>query len=65
MISTEHPKVGRQIRGTHPYAFRSGTWATVRAVVEARGRACYLVEFTDAVTDLWPVDDPADRYEFR
>jgi hypothetical protein len=53
-----------QIRATHPYGFRSGEWARVVNVVPARGRDCYLVEFPDGVTDLWPVIDAWDPYEF-
>jgi hypothetical protein len=55
----------RQIRHTHPGGFRSGEWATIRCVVPARGRDCYLVEFSDSVTDLWAVSDPGEPYEFR
>ncbi len=58
-------QIGQQIRGTHPYVFRSGDWATIRAVVPGDGRECYLVEFPDGVTDFWPVDDHAAGYEFK
>lgn len=71
--------VGKRIRGTHPYTFRSGEWATVRAVVQATVRVvvpfravvpgadrdCYLVEFPDGQTDYWPVVDPSEPYEFE
>lgn len=52
------------IRHTHPYGFRSGTWAILRTRVELQGRECYLVEFADGVTDFWAVSDPAEPYEF-
>jgi hypothetical protein len=58
--------VARQrIRATHPYAFRSGEWATLCCVVPGPGRDCYLVEFDDGATDFWPVHDLAHGYEFR
>ncbi len=52
------------IRHTHPYGFRSGTWAEIKAVVPGEGRECYLVEFPDGVTDSWAVVDPDEPYEF-
>lgn len=52
------------IRHTHPYGFRSGHWAVIRAVVPGPDRDCYLVEFPDGVTDFWPVEDPSEPYEF-
>lgn len=56
-----------RIRSTHRYGFRTGEWATLRgtAALPVRGedRPCYLVEFSDGVTDFWPVSDPADGYE--
>lgn len=55
-----------RIRGTHPYCFRSGEWATlVTEVKHATGRRCYLVRFPDGMSDWWPVDDPAADYEFE
>lgn len=64
MTTEAENRVGQMIRHTHPYGFRSGEWARVQYVVEARERECYLVEFADTVTDLWLVDDPDERYEF-
>lgn len=53
-----------KIRHTHPNGFRSGEWATIKAVVPGDGRECYLVEFPDGVTDFWAVEDPDEPYEF-
>lgn len=55
------------IRATHHYGYRSGEWAKLVCVLTGMrtGRDVYLVEFPDGVTDFWPVDDPADPYEFR
>lgn len=61
----EHENVGKLIRATHPYGYRTGEWAEVRMVVPCRSRYCYLVEFPDKATDLWPVFDPDEHYEFR
>lgn len=63
----------KQIRGTHPYSFRSGEWATILTialtpVVGTNGRVvreCYLVQFDDGVKDYLPVVDPDAAYEFR
>lgn len=54
-----------QIRATHHYGFRSGEWATLLGVVWANNRPCYSVLFSDWVSDLWPVHDEWDAYEFR
>lgn len=60
-------RVGWSIRGTHPYCFRSGVWATVQAIVEdpETCRPLYLVEFVDEVTDWWDANDLEAGYEFR
>lgn len=61
------------IRATHPYGFRSGQWAKVTGVRylpkqspprERPARAVYVVQFVDGFTDLWPIYDPSDPYEF-
>lgn len=56
-----------KIRATHVDRFRSGEWATVLRTEWANEppRACFVVEFDDGVTDLWPVQDPWDPYEFQ
>lgn len=64
-MTTEAPgQIGQLIRHTHQYGFRSGEWATIRAVVPSDDRECYLVEFPDGVTDFWAVVDPDEPYEF-
>ena len=57
---------GQRIRGTHPYIFRSGEWASLVGVMNdpETGRPCYAVVFDDDAADWWPVDDPAAGYEF-
>lgn len=54
-----------QIRTNHPYGFRSGEWAELKATVPGTDRDCYLVEFPDGVTDFWVVNDPDGQYEIR
>ena len=59
-----------QIRATHPHAFRSGQWAALRGrlaalPVKGEDRDCYLVEFSDGETVLWPVSGAGHGYEFR
>lgn len=58
------------IRGTHPYCFRSGEWATlshIETVIRPDGehRKCYAVVFEGGVSDLWPVEDDSYGYEFK
>ncbi len=62
--SVNPPADGSMIRHAHPNGFRSGQWATIKAVVPADGRECYLVEFPDGVTDFWAIGDPDESYEF-
>ena len=52
------------IRGMHPYHFRSEEWAEIVGVIMARCRPCYHVRFKDGKEDYWPMDDPANKYEF-
>jgi hypothetical protein len=54
-----------EIRATHPYGFRSGQWAWLARVEWFAGRACFFVQFPDLAVDHWPIQDPADPYEFR
>jgi hypothetical protein len=58
-----------KIRGTHPYAFRSGEWATLLRIepiiVPSGVRDCFVVIFDDAAEDLWPVEDSGFDYEFK
>ncbi len=59
----------RLIRGTHPYAFRSGEWAVLKGTTLLPGfpegeRECYLVEFPDGMCDFWAVSGVGYGYEF-
>lgn len=59
----------RLIRTMHPAGFRAGKWGVLMGtVIDPRpggDRVCYVVEFSDGVTDFWVRDDPDGRYEFR
>ncbi len=67
-------RVGQWVRSRHPVAFRSGEWARIVMVVQARGRWCWLLDWPVervghtgrplAATDVWPQDDPVAGYEF-
>ncbi|AZV00783.1 hypothetical protein SEA_KIKO_62 [Gordonia phage Kiko] len=59
-------KPGDRVRGTHPYCYRSGEWATIAGETrrQADGVPLWLVEFADGATDEWVQDDPAAGYEF-
>lgn len=63
---SEQGTAGQRIRGTHPYVFRSGQWATLIGTQDdpETGRRCYAVRFDDGMTDWWPVDDKSAGYEF-
>lgn len=54
------------IRCTHRYGFRPGEWAKLMRVQisERASRPLFVVEFSDGVTDLWPVYDDLAGYEF-
>jgi hypothetical protein len=48
------------IRATHPYSFRSGSWAEITGLIEwppGAERLCYTVRFPDGTDDFWLVDD--------
>ncbi len=54
--------IGNKIKGIHPYAYRSGEEAVIKAVFmrEPEGlkpRLCYEVEYKDGVIDYVPVCD--------
>lgn len=57
------------IRGTHPYAFRSGEWAVLEYVdtvlLHSEERQCFRVRFEDGVDDLWPVHNSGYDYELK
>lgn len=53
------------IRGTHPYVFRSGKWATLINIVIYNNRECYHVIFPDDREDYWVVADTMAGYEFK
>lgn len=58
--------VGKWMRSSHPYAFRSGSWAEVIAVYTFRDRPNYVLVWPeDARADLWVCDDPVADYEFK
>ncbi len=57
-----------EIRGTHPYGFRTGEWARVLGVgqmADSEPRESIIVQFPDGEIDTWPVKDPLDPYETR
>lgn len=63
-------RVGQQIRSMHPWAYRSGEWATITGVTEKyvhdnERRGCYQLRWPDGATDDWAIIDPAANYEFK
>ena len=63
------PLIGMQIRGVHPYCFRSGEWASIVGIVHVTPddeglpeRLCWNIGFDDGVYDHWPM---CEEYEFR
>jgi hypothetical protein len=61
------------VRGTHPYAFRSGQWAEVIGVGwlprrhgsdPREPRPVFKVRFVDGKEDYWPVYDQVAGHEF-
>lgn len=54
------------VRGTHPYAFRSGDWAHLFSIQhDEQGRDLWVVEFPDGVMDVWPSWDKQHGYEVK
>lgn len=65
-IKDEEPKMRKVlIRGTHPYAYRSGQWAELTGYAQLADRECYKVVFSDGADDLWPVHESGYDYEFK
>ena len=65
MTMSPEQHVGYLIRSSHPYAYRSGQWARIIAVVPALDRDAWLIEWPDKATDVWAINDPAAEYEFQ
>lgn len=67
----EEPKTTKVlIRGLHQDHFRSGQWAELKGIQmftprNLPAREVYAVEFEDGQTDLWPIEDPSNTYEFK
>lgn len=60
-----HGRIGHQIRTRSGNRWRRGEWARIVAVVPSRGRSCWMVEFGDGATDVWPIHHPDNDYEFE
>lgn len=57
--------VGREIRSTHRYGFRSGSWAVIEeAALDAEG-PLWSVRWPDGTQDWWVAYDPSDTREIR
>lgn len=66
------PNVGRMIRSNHPASYRRGEWALILAaamILPPSGSddlsPVYRVSWPDGAPDVWAVEDPAARYEYR
>jgi hypothetical protein len=57
--------VGKLIRSCHPYAYQTGKWGKVVAVVPCRGKDMWLIKWPRGISDVWNPEDPAAEYEFR
>lgn len=54
------------IRGTHPYAFRSGEWAHLFSIQHNdEGQDLWVVEFDDGEMDVWPSWDVLAGYDVK
>lgn len=54
------------VRGTHPYAYRSGNWAHLFSIQhDDEGRDLWVVEFPDGAMDVWPSWDKQAGYEVK
>jgi hypothetical protein len=57
--------VGNLIRSRHPYAYQTGKWGLVVAVVPCRGKDMWLIKWPGGITDVWNPVDPSAAYEWR
>lgn len=57
-----------RLRGTHPYSFRTGQWATIESIVSVNlrsgPRACWKVRYPDGDGDTVAACD-TDNYELE
>ncbi|SEB36689.1 hypothetical protein SAMN04490220_0430 [Rhodococcus jostii] len=58
-------RIGQLIRTTYRSHWAYARWATIVAVVPSLGRPCWMVEFSDGVTDVWPFREADRGYEFQ
>lgn len=58
-------RIGWHIKSDHPYAYRTGRWATIVDAREGTDRILWMLVWPDGATDSWVVDDPTAEYQFR
>lgn len=57
-------RIGQRIKSDHPYAFRSGQWATIVDAAEKDGRVLWSLLWADGARDVWAANDPTATYRF-
>lgn len=67
MLPTE--LIGQEIRGTHPYAYRSGEWAKIVDIeltqVRGKTRWVWVMRWPDGAEDRSPIHNSGYDNEFR
>lgn len=72
-MSLPQQRVGKLIRSTHRYGFRSGQWGRIAGIEMINGRSCYVIQWNEghfsddsATTDFWLTDEKlaGEQYEF-
>jgi hypothetical protein len=57
-------RIGQRIKSDHPYAYRSGQWATIVGATQTDDLILWSLLWPDGERDDWAVDDSAAYYEF-
>ncbi|MFC9361770.1 hypothetical protein ACFTZB_34980 [Rhodococcus sp. NPDC057014] len=58
-------RVGHFVRRNNQHGYRTGQWAQILMTVPSRDRDCWLVAYQDGETDVIPIANHTNQYEFR
>lgn len=64
-LAEAEQRIGWHIKSDHPYAYKTGQWATIVDAREGTDRNLWMLIWPDGKTDSWVVDDPTADYKFR
>ncbi|WAM19068.1 hypothetical protein [Rhodococcus sp. JS3073] len=58
-------RIGQFVRRNTKHGYRTGQWAQIVMTVPSENRDCWLVVYQDGETDVIPIDNHTDQYEFH